>query len=275
LVNLACPCGKGRVVSPEGQNGEKVCSACGLVLKRNPVAKEQNFTQWSPEWHSNWHENDSETLKEWLTILRTVSCQLSLPSFPYREEAARRIRKENHLLFQSQKFGKNKRATVAALLHQVLKEYDKNRPVKEICTQLGLDSKLVTKQNWNLNKTFTEAQGNASLPRKLSTDYLFEYGGKITNDKNLLVEAEEILTRIRRSGGNPVALASGALYHVCKSKKVKVSKERIAEVFKISHRTVYTNEARIRRLLSRINFRKTHNSQHLRTQLISPAAKHS
>jgi transcription initiation factor TFIIIB Brf1 subunit/transcription initiation factor TFIIB len=186
-----------------------------------------------------------------------VSCQLNLPSFPYREEAARRIRRENHVLFQSQKFGKNKRATVAALLHQVLRHYDRNRPLKEICKQLSLDSKLVMKQSWALNKTVIDNQTQfIDIPRKTSTDYLFEYGGKITNDTTLLVEAEETLMKIRRTGGNPIALASGALYHACKNRKLKVPKDKIGEAFKISHRTVYTNEARIRNLLERVNIQK-------------------
>jgi transcription initiation factor TFIIIB Brf1 subunit/transcription initiation factor TFIIB len=255
---MRCPSCRGKVISPEGQNGEKVCSACGLVLSKTPIAREQSFTQWNPEWHSNWHQNDSETLKEWLTTLRTVSCQLNLPSFPYREEAARRIREENHILFHSQKFGKNKRATVAALLHLILRQYDKNRPIKDICKQLSLDSRLVIKQSWALNKTVIDNQRSfINIPRKTSTDYLFEYGGKITNDTQLLIQAEEILTKIRSTGGNPIALASGSFYHVCKNEKVKVSKEQIGEAFKISHRTVYTNEAKIRTLLQRAGIQKT------------------
>jgi len=249
---LECPNCNGRVISPQGQSGEKVCSECGLVIGKTSIAREQSFFQWNPEWHSNWHENDSETLKEWLTTLRTVCCQLNLPSFPYREEAARRLRKENRVFFKSQKFGKNKRATVAALLYQILRQYEKNRSIKEICKQLSLDSRLVSKQSWALNKTITDNQTSIiTLPRKTSTSYLFDYGGKITNNNTLLVEAEEILLKIRRTGGNPVALASGALYHVCKNGKAKVSKEQIGEAFKISHRTVYTNEARIRNLLQR------------------------
>lgn len=246
---MECPNCKGLVVSPEGQNGEKVCSTCGLVLRKTPIAKEQNFVQWNPEWNSNWNENDSETLKEWLTILRTVSCQLNLPTFPYREEAARRIRKESRTLFQSQRFGKHKRATVAALLHQVLRQYNKNRSIKDICQQLSLDSKLVTKQAWNLNKTLIDNQRSLNIPRKTPADYLFDWGGELTSDITLLADAEKVLTKIKRTGGNPIAMASGAFYLICKSRKLEVSKEQIGQAFKISHRTVYTNEARIRTLL--------------------------
>lgn len=256
-VKLECPNCNSRVISPQGQNGESVCSECGLVLSKTSIVREQAFFQWNPEWHSNWHENDSETLKEWLTILRTVCCQLNLPNFPYREEAARRIRKENHLFFKSQKFGKNKRATVAALIYQILRQYEKNRSIKQICSQLTLDSRLVAKQSWSLNKVVTETQTNViSISRKTSTDYLFDYGGKIINNNALLVEAKQILMKIRRTGGNPVALASGALYHVCKERKFKVSKEQIGEAFRISRRTVYTNEARIRTLLQRLCIQK-------------------
>jgi transcription initiation factor TFIIIB Brf1 subunit/transcription initiation factor TFIIB len=245
---VECPTCKGIVVSPEGQNGERVCSVCGIVLARQTIMGQQNFTYWNPRWSSNWQENDPETLKEWLTFLRTVSCQLNIPSFPYREEAARRIRKENRRLFQSQKFGKHKRATVAALLHQVLKQYDKNRSVKEICQQLSLDSRLVSKQIWNLNK-LTDKQDPPKTLRRNSTNYLYDYGGKLTSDITLLEDAKKVLTKMERTGGNPIALASGALYLVCKSRNITMSKEQIAEAFKISPRTVYTNEARIRTLL--------------------------
>jgi len=243
---MGCPTCRGIVVSPRGQNGEKVCSVCGLVLAKTPT-KTQSCTQWIPEWHSKWNENDSATLKEWLTVLRTVSCQLNLPNFPYREEAARRIRKEKHTFAQSQKFGKHKRATVAALLHQVLRQYDKNRSIQEICQQLGLDSRLVMKQSWNLKKTSIQNQNDlVNSHRKTATDYLFDCGPKLTNDVTLLLKAEQILIEIKRIGGNPIALASGALYHICKENKSEVTREQIAEAFKISHRTVYTNEARIR-----------------------------
>jgi transcription initiation factor TFIIIB Brf1 subunit/transcription initiation factor TFIIB len=255
---LECPHCKGTVVSPFWSSGEKVCSACGLVLSKSPVTKAQSFTQWNPEWPSNWHEDDSETLKEWLTTLRTVSSQLSLPSIPYREEAARRLRGENKILFQSQKFGKNKRATVAALLHLILKQYGTNRSIQEICKQLSLDSKLVMKQAWALNKIVIDnEQQFMGIPRKTSTDYLFKYGGKIISDTKLLVEAKEILKKIRRLGGNPIALAAGALYNVCKNKNRKATKEQIGEAFGISHRTVYTNEAQIRRMLKRVSTQKT------------------
>jgi phage regulator Rha-like protein len=67
-----------------------------------------------------------------------------------------------------------------------------------------------------------------------------------------------MLRKIRRRGGNPIALAAGALYHVCKNKKLKVSKEQIAEAFGISHRTVYANEAQIRTRLQQMSNQKTH-----------------
>ncbi len=248
---MGCPSCEGNVVSPEGQNGERVCSSCGLVLSKSSVIR-TSFVQWHPILLSNWHQGDSETLKEWLTILRTISCQLNIPNFPYREEVARRIRKEKPVFFKSQRFGKNKRATIAALIQIVLKQYGKDRPLKEICRQLSLDKKLVIKQCWTLNKTAIDSQSQfASIPRKTCTDYLFENGTKITNDIKVLSNAEDALMKIRRTGGNPVALASGALYHICRQKKMKVSKKQIGEVFKISPRTVYTNEVRIRTLLQK------------------------
>ena len=142
------------IVYPEGLQGEKICGKCGLVIESTPSLN--TFTQWAPEWFSNWNEQDSETLKEWLTTLRAVSCQLNIPNFPYREEAARTIRKQNHCLAKSQKLSKNKRATVAALMHFVLTEYDKVRSIKDISKELGLDSKLVLKQAWILNKTINQ-----------------------------------------------------------------------------------------------------------------------
>ena len=256
---MECPTCKGTIVSGFWPYDEEVCSACGLVLSKTSIAKGLSFTQWNPQWNSNWNEDDPETLKEWLTTLRTVSSQLSLPNLPYKEEAARRIRKGKRILSQSRKFGKHKRATVAALLHLVLKQYGKNRPIQEICKQLSLDSKLVIKQAWTLYKTAIENQkGKFEIARKTSTDYLFEYGGKITSDTKLLIEAKDTLKRIRRRGGNPIALAAGSLYHICKKKKCKVSKKQIARAFGISHRTVYSNEAQIRIKLQQMGDQKTH-----------------
>ncbi|MGA2682548.1 MAG: hypothetical protein ABSF44_12200 [Candidatus Bathyarchaeia archaeon] len=234
------------IIYPEGLEGERICSGCGLVLEDTPSIR--SYAQWAPEWHSNWNEEDSETLKEWLTVLRSVSCQLNIPNYPYREEAARTIRKQRHNLFKSQKLSKNKRATVAALIHLTLKEYDKLRPLKEISKELSLDPREVMKQSWLLNKTINTEKETLKTQRRTATDYLHEYAGKITEDKQLILKTDETLNRIRRSGGNPIGLAAGAFYNTCKNNKVKISKEKIGEIFHISARTVYTNEARIRKL---------------------------
>ncbi|MGA3290094.1 MAG: hypothetical protein ABSD42_07650 [Candidatus Bathyarchaeia archaeon] len=236
------------VIYPEGLEGEKICSSCGLVIEETPIFK--SYTHWTPEWHSNWSEEDSETLKEWLTMLRAVSCQLNIPNYPYREEAARTIRKQNHTLFKSQKLSKNKRATVAALIHLTLKEYNKLRPLKEISKELSLDPREVMKQAWLLNKTLNAEKETIKIQRRTAIDYLHEYAGKITEDKELIVNAENILLKIKRSGGNPIGLAAGAFYNVCKKRKNKISKEKIGETFRISERTVYANEARIRKLVA-------------------------
>jgi transcription initiation factor TFIIIB Brf1 subunit/transcription initiation factor TFIIB len=241
-----CKCG-GAVVYPEGLNGEKICAKCGIVLESTPSLR--SFSQWVPEWFSNWNEQDSETLKEWLTILRSVSCQLNIPNFPYREEAARTIRSQNICLSKSQKLSKNKRATVAALIHIVLKEYDKIRSIREISKELSLDKKLVLKQVWTLNKTLNQNRTQTMIQRKTSSDYLREKGGKIPFDREIFFEAEKTLLYIKGSGGNPIGVAAGALYFVCKE-KTKISKEEIGRVFGISHRTVYANEVRIRKLLA-------------------------
>jgi transcription initiation factor TFIIIB Brf1 subunit/transcription initiation factor TFIIB len=240
-------CGGNTIVYPEGLSGEKICSNCGLVIDETPTFK--NSAQWTPEWYSSWSEKDSETLKEWLTTLRAVSCQLNIPNFPYREEAARTIRKQNHFLFKSQKLSKNKRATIAALMHLILKEYDKMRPIKTISKQLSLDNRAVTKHAWLLNKTLNGKQEPTITYRKTAIDYLHEYAGKITKDKELIITAERTLMKTKRSGGNPIGLAAGAFYNACRKKKIRISKEKIGETFHISKRTVYTNEARIRKLV--------------------------
>ena len=237
----------GAIVYPEGLNGERICTKCGLVIDETPVLK--SFTKWSPEWHSNWSEQDSETLKEWLTTLRAVSCQLNIPNFPYREEAARTIRMQNRLLFKSQKLSKSKRATVAALMHLILKEYDKMRSIKDISRDLSLDTSLVMKQAWILNKTLKTEKEHLKIQRKTSVDYLHENASKISVNKELFHSAESILQEIRGSGGNPLGVAAGTFYYVCK-KKTNISKEKIGETFGISARTVYSNEVRIRKLLA-------------------------
>jgi transcription initiation factor TFIIIB Brf1 subunit/transcription initiation factor TFIIB len=238
------------IVCPEGLTGEKICNNCGLVVEDSPAFK--SFTQWVPEWYSNWKEEDSETLKEWLTTLRSVTCQLNIPNYPYREEAARTIRTQNRLLFKSQKLSKNKRATVAALMHLVLKEYNKMRPIKDIAKELSLDTKSVLKKEWILNKILNQEEKEPlKIQRKTSLDYLHEYSGELTQNKDLILKAEDILIKLKRSGGNPIGIAAGALYFSCKDKKVKISKEKIGLTFHIPPRTVYINEARIRKLLNR------------------------
>ena len=241
-------CDNKTILSPEGSEGEKICSKCGAVIDETPTLK--GFTQWTPEWYSNWDEQDSETLKEWLTILRSVSCQLNIPNYPYREEAARTIRKQRQTLFRSQKLSKNKRATVAALMHLTLREYNKRRPIKEISRELSLDPKTVMKQTWLLSKVLKQKKESLRIPRKTAVDYLHECAGKITSDKELILQAQNNVLRIKRFGGNPIGLAAGAFYDVCKKNKIKISKEKIGEAFRISPMTVYINETRIRRLLT-------------------------
>jgi transcription initiation factor TFIIIB Brf1 subunit/transcription initiation factor TFIIB len=248
LTGFKCKKCNAGIIYPEGLGGEIICIKCGLVLDDTPTFK--SFTQWSPEWYSTWNKEDSETLKEWLTTLRAVSCQLNVPAFPYREEAARTIRSQNHLIFKQQKLSKNKRATVAALIHLILKEYDKMRPLKDIAKDLSLDSRSVMKQAWILNKTLNQEKKHLKIQRKTAIDYLHENAGKITNDKKIILAAESIILKVKRSGGNPIGLAAGAFYEACKENKARISKEKIGEAFSISQRTVVTNSARIRELLA-------------------------
>ena len=245
---MNCPNCRSDIAAPEGLPGERVCTKCGLVVDSPLIVR--GFSQWNPEWHSNWSEKDPETLKEWLTVLRTVSCQLGIADFPYREEAARTIRKASPLLAQSQKFGKNKRATIAALMHLILREYNKNRPIKAIAEQLCLDSTLIMKQAWALSETIKTDNNIIQIQRKTAYDYIFENGGKMRINKEILVLAQEKLRTIQKKGGNPIALASGALYLACKSAKENVTKEQIAKVFGISPRTVDSNERNIRRMVN-------------------------
>jgi hypothetical protein len=67
----------------------------------------------------------------------------------------------------------------------------------------------------------------------------------------ILKKAEQLLTSIQKEiSGNPVSLAAGAFYFVCKSRKMKMPKDEIGEAFNISGRTVYSNEHRISELMS-------------------------
>ena len=244
---LNCPQCHGALVFPNGLSGEIVCKRCGLVISRARTS--QGFNKWAPKWFSNWNEDDSDTLREWLTTLRTVSCQLDLPIFPYREEAARIIRATSDVLFRSQRFGKNKREAVAALVHLVLRKYNEIRSLKEICERLSLDHRLVMKYAWTMRKT-------TNFHRIFSArEYLWKYGWKLTSDDGLMQTAESLLTSLQREiSGNPVSLAAGAFYLACKSRKMKISKDEIGEAFHISGRTVYSNERRISGLMSTKGF---------------------
>ena len=240
---LSCPQCHDTLVFPNGLSGETVCKRCGLVTNRGRTS--QGYVKWTPKWFSNWNENDSDTLREWLTTLRTVSCQLNLPNFPFREETARIIKRKSDLFFRSQRFGKNKREAIAALVHLVLRTYNEIRPLREICDTLALDHRLVMKYAWAMQKM-------TGFHRTFSArDYLRKYGWKLTSSSDMMQMAERLLTNIRREiGGNPVSLAAGAFYFVCKSKKMKLSKDEIGKAFHISGRTVYSNERRINRLVS-------------------------
>jgi transcription initiation factor TFIIIB Brf1 subunit/transcription initiation factor TFIIB len=247
---LECPKCNNDIISPEGINGEQICGSCGLVVNSAPA--HSNFIHWAPEWFSNWSEEDSETIKEWLTTLRAVSCQLNLPNYPYREEAARTIRSQNSTLFKSQKLSKNKRTAVAALIHLILREYNKSRPLKEISKELNLNEKSVTKHAWLLNKMLNlKEEKSIKIQRKTAVDYLNQHAAKITNNKQLILNANNTLLKIKKAGGNPIGVAAGAFYNSCKNSKAQISKEKIGEIFKISERTVYVNEARIRKILKK------------------------
>ena len=240
---MSCPSCKSELVFPEGYDGEAVCSRCGLVV--NHQGNGHKFVEFNAKMPSNWGSEDSETLREWLTTLRTVSCQLSLPNYPYNEEAARVIRQKSHVLFRSQRFGKNKREAVTALMYLILREYEVMRPIKEICETLALDPSMVRKYSWEMRRTTDLGK------RFTASDYLKKYGIGLVKDLDVLVSAEHVLAALkRRMSGHPAALAAGAFFFVCKSHHLRISKDKVGQAFHISGRTVYTNAHRISKLLA-------------------------
>ena len=239
---MKCPECLGSLITPNGKSSEIVCERCGLVIAE--FQDEQGFTKWTPEWYSKWNRRDSSTLREWLTALRIVSCQLHLPDFPFREEAARVIRKRSSTIFRSQRLGKNKKEAVTALIFLILREYEKMRPLKEMCESLSLDTSLVMKHTWLLRKI-------TKLKRIYSpSDHLRYNAWKLTSNIELIKKAEDLLERLgKKVSGHPVSLAAGAFYHICKSMGLKFSKDEIGDVFHISGRTVYSNEKRISEMM--------------------------
>jgi transcription initiation factor TFIIIB Brf1 subunit/transcription initiation factor TFIIB len=104
-----------------------------------------------------------------------------------------------------------------------------------------------------LNKTLRlKEEKPIKIQRKTSANYLYENSRKLVNDRQLIEFAEATVSRVKRAGGNPVGVAAGALYFAAKTKRAKLSKEDIGRVFNISARTVYSNEMRIRQLLSEV-----------------------
>jgi len=248
---LDCPECDGPVVFPDGSDGEIVCKKCGLVVSE-AASSQPGFIIWTPKWFSNWDRNDSDTLREWLTTLRIVSCQLNLADFPYMEEAAHVIRTRKDAFFQCQRFGKNKREAIAALIYLILRNYNEIRSLKEICKRLSLNHRLVEKYAWamremtNLQRTFS------------ARDYLRACGWKLTHDPGSIKRTEKLLTQIHgKISGNPISLAAGAFYLVCIKRKIKISKDDIGKAFNISGRTVYSNERRISKLVSTKGFTLT------------------
>jgi hypothetical protein len=83
-------------------------------------------------------------------------------------------------------------------------------------------------------------------------DYSETYGYQLAPGLELVGTTEKLLTNIhKRISGNPISLAAGALYHICKEKAIKISKDEIGKAFHISGRTVYSNERRISKLIAR------------------------
>jgi len=241
---LNCTECEGTLISPDGKFGEIVCENCGSVIS-DQSKYSQGFKEWTPEWHSNWDASDSATMMEWLTALRIVSCQLQLPEFPYREEAARIIRKKKNIIFRSQMLGKNKKEAVTALVFIILRQYGEARSLKEMCETLSLDTSLVMKHSWNLRKL--------TKIKKIytPTEHLRYNAWKLTQNTELIKKAENILEKIgKKISGNPVSLAAGAFYHACKSDGKNLSKDEIGKAFHISGRTVYTNQKRISETIS-------------------------
>lgn len=171
------------------------------------------------------------------------------PSFPYREEAARIIRLKSVELFRSQRFGKNKREAVTALIYIVLKKYNKMRALKDVCQTLSLDYNLVNKHVWAMYE-ITDTRQPILVQESPSIHYLRTFAWNLTSDSHVIHAAETLLRKIHRGlGGNPISLAAGALYHVCKTKAPNVSKDEIGKAFKISSRTVYNGERKIRTVI--------------------------
>ena len=151
------------------------------------------------------------------------------------------------------RFGKKKVEAITALIHLVLQEYNKIRSIKEICQKLSLDPRLVKKHEWALRKIVYSDRTAATNEngRNGAKDYLMKYGQNLISNPDVIKSTRKLLASIRKYiGGNPISLSAGALYHICKHRKMRISKEAIGEAFHISARTVYTNELKIRRFIS-------------------------
>jgi transcription initiation factor TFIIIB Brf1 subunit/transcription initiation factor TFIIB len=86
-------------------------------------------------------------------------------------------------------------------------------------------------------------------------DHLKYNAWKLTHNIELIKKTENLLEKLsKKVSGNPVSLAAGALYYMCKSRGLKLSKNEIGKAFHISGRTVYSNGKKISEIMPLTKF---------------------
>ena len=271
VLNYCAECGGYVIFDPE--LGEEVCSQCGLVINERVVdyshfdkrmynqqerlEREQTgpiITSLTPnvglhtvilkdkiknpnlkraaKWNSRmtWEERN---LLIATTELKRISSNLNLPD--YVKQAAIKLYKK----FYKQKMlrGRSIHAMVAACIYYVCRELKINRTLHEILDETSSNAKTVKGCARIICNTL-HLKYSIIDPISLIPRYTTKLGLDADIEKGAIKVLKSYMKMNNSCGKDPVGLCAGAIYFVCKLKKIKVTQREIAEITGTSEVTI-------------------------------------